>query len=108
MKNFRSCAPREVAEAFEIGDRDLNDVRESGRIPPAQNCFSKIVVSLSRFESARFSVRLLARNFFTALCTVTSSGARGGASLARIEAACSSAASSSCLRLSSAFSQLRV
>ena len=73
-----------------------------------RNCFSKMVVSLSSVESARFSVRLLARNFFTAFCTVTSSGARGGGSPTRIEDACSSAASSICLRLSSAFSQLRV
>lgn len=85
----------------------------SGTSPSASDLanerhYSKIVASLSRVESARFSVRLLARNFFTAFCTVTSSAARGGGSPARIEADCSSAASSSCLRLSSAFSHLRV
>ena len=38
---------------------------------PARNCFSKIVVSLSRVESARFSLRLLFRNRATASLTVT-------------------------------------
>src|SRR5271166_1975810 len=74
----------------------------------ARNCFSKIVVSLSRVESARFSLRLLARNLFTAFWTVRISDARGGASPLRIEDACCSASSSSSLRASSAFSQLRV
>jgi len=37
----------------------------------ATNCFWKIVSSLSRVDSARFSLRLLVRNRVTALLTVT-------------------------------------
>src|SRR5208282_1221674 len=72
----------------------------------ARNCFSKIVVSLSRVESARFSLRLLFRNLATASLTVTRAGSGREAPSSPF---CFASYSSSSLRLkSSAFSQLRV
>src|SRR5271165_134085 len=72
----------------------------------ARNCFSKIVVSLSRVESAKFSLRLLFRKRDTASLTVTRAGFGREASSSPC---CFASYSSSSLRLkSSAFSQLRV
>src|SRR5579863_494388 len=70
-----------------------------------RNCFSKIVVSLSRVESSRFSLRLLFRKRDTASLTVTRAGFGREASSSLC---CFASNSSSSLRLkSSALSQLR-
>src|ERR1700726_4288267 len=71
-----------------------------------RNCFSRIVVSLSRAESAKFSLPLLVRKRDTASLWVTRPGFGGEASSSPC---CFASYSSSSLRLkSSAFSQLRV